>query len=64
MAGKGPLSEIAAKTKAAGHEGIFSRAAKRAGMSTSAFAEKHKHDSGKLGNRARLALTYAAHRPH
>jgi hypothetical protein len=37
--------------------GVFSAAAKRAGMSTSAYAQAHKNDSGTLGNRARLALT-------
>ena len=39
------------------HPGSFSAAAKRAGMSTRAFAQKHKHDPGTLGRRARLALT-------
>jgi hypothetical protein len=37
--------------------GVFKASAKKAGMSTHAFAEKHKHDSGVTGNRARLALT-------
>jgi len=64
MAGKGPLSDIAAKTKREGHEGIFARAAKRRGMSTHAYAEKEKHAKGKTGARARLALIYEAHRPH
>jgi hypothetical protein len=45
-----------------GTEGVFSGAAKRAGMSTSAFAEKHKHSSGKVGKRARLALAFASAR--
>jgi hypothetical protein len=39
------------------HPGVFKAAAERAGKSTHEFAEEHKHDSGKLGNRARLALT-------
>ncbi len=39
------------------HPGSFSSAAKRAGMSTPAFAQKHRHDSGVLGKRARLAKT-------
>jgi hypothetical protein len=39
------------------HPGALRRSATAAGMSTHAFAEKHKHDSGKTGNRARLALT-------
>lgn len=39
------------------HPGALKASAARAGMSTSAFARKHAHDSGKLGQRARLALT-------
>ena len=39
------------------HHGVFRAAAKRAGMSTTAYAEKHKGASGVLGHRARLALT-------
>lgn len=39
------------------HPGSFSRAAKHAGMSTAAFAQKHSGDSGVLGKRARLAQT-------
>lgn len=39
------------------HKGVFSAAAKRASMSTHEYAEKHKHDKGTLGRRARLALT-------
>lgn len=39
------------------HPGSFRNAAQRAGMSTRAFAEKHKHSSGTIGRRARLALT-------
>lgn len=45
-----------------GTKGVFKRAAERAGMSTSAFAEKHAHDSGKLGRRARLAKAFASAR--
>jgi hypothetical protein len=37
--------------------GSLRAAAKKSGKSTHAFAEAHKHDSGKTGNRARLALT-------
>jgi hypothetical protein len=37
--------------------GAETAAAKRAGMSVQAYAQKHKHDSGKAGKRARLALT-------
>lgn len=42
---------------AIGHPGSFGRSARQAGKSTSQFAQMHKHDSGKLGQRARLALT-------
>ena len=37
--------------------GQFREKARKAGMTTRAFAEKHKGDSGKLGKQARLALT-------
>lgn len=37
--------------------GAETAAAKRAGMSTHEYMEKHKHDSGKAGRRARLGLT-------
>lgn len=40
------------------HPGSFSRAAKRHGESTHAFAEKEKHASGTEGHRARLALAF------
>ena len=43
--------------KAIKKPGSFTAAAKKAGMSTHAFAEKKKHVSGKVGQRARLALT-------
>ena len=39
------------------HPGAEKRAAAKAGMSTHAYAEKHKGDSGTSGKRARLALT-------
>lgn len=42
------------------HPGAFKTQAERAGKSTHEFAEEHKHDSGKTGNRARLALTLGA----
>lgn len=41
-----------------GTKGVFSRAAARAGKSTHEFAEEHKHSSGKIGKRARLALAF------
>ncbi len=37
--------------------GQFREKARKAGMSTRAFAEKHKDSAGKLGKQARLALT-------
>ena len=39
------------------HKGALTASAHAAGMSPMAFAEAHKHDSGKTGNRARLAIT-------
>ena len=44
------------------HPGVFSAAAKRAGKTTHQFAEEHKHSSGKVGKRARLALAFASAR--
>lgn len=44
-------------------EGKFSAKARRAGMSTHAYAEKERHASGKLGKEARLALVYEKYRP-
>lgn len=38
------------------HPGSFSKAARGAGMSTHAYAEKEKGASGTTGRRARLAL--------
>ena len=37
--------------------GAEKKAAKRAGMSTEAYAENHDEDSGKAGKRARLTET-------
>jgi hypothetical protein len=39
------------------HPGSFTRSAKKAGMSVSAFAQKKKGAKGTLGKRARLAIT-------
>ena len=39
------------------HPGALIRSAERAHETSHEFAEEHKHDSGKTGNRARLALT-------
>lgn len=44
-----------AKATANSH-GQFRAKAEKAGMSTKAFAEKHKGDSGRTGKQARLAL--------
>ena len=40
--------------------GAMTAAAKREGVSNSKYEQEHKHDSGKLGARARLALTLAS----
>lgn len=45
-----------------GTKGVFKQAAARAGKSTHEFAEEHKHSSGKVGRRARLALAFASAR--
>lgn len=39
------------------HPGAEKRAAAKAGMSTHAYMEKHKGDSGTAGKRARLGLS-------
>ena len=44
--------------KSSGNKGVFREAAKRAGKSTHEFAEEHKHSSGKVGKRARLAIAF------
>ena len=54
------MGKVKAGMKARGTEGSFSRAAKRHGMSTHAYAEKEKHASGKTGKRARMALVFEA----
>lgn len=38
------------------HPGAMTEAAKREGVSNSKYEQEHKHDSGKAGKRARLAL--------
>ena len=43
-----------------GTKGVFKAAAERAGKSTHEFAEEHKHSSGKIGKRARLALAFSS----
>lgn len=39
------------------HPGAMTEAAKREGVSNSEYIAEHKHDSGKAGQRARLAAT-------
>ncbi len=39
------------------HPGAFSKKAKKAGMSTSAYAQKMKGKGNKTGRQARLAIT-------
>lgn len=46
------------------HPGAEREAAKRAGESTHEYMEKHKHDSGKAGKRARLGLTLSKMAKH
>lgn len=43
--------------KAIKHPGAMTQAAKREGVSNSEYIKEHKHDSGKAGQRARLAET-------
>ncbi len=42
--------------KAIKHPGAMTASAKREGVSNSKYEQEHKHDSGKAGKRARLAL--------
>jgi hypothetical protein len=62
MAAKRWMQGVKSEMKRKGTEGSFSRSAHHAGMSTSAFAQKHKHSSGLVGKRARLALAFASAR--
>jgi len=59
MAGNRWMQKVSSGIKHRGTEGVFSGAAHRAGQSTHAFAEAHKHSAGKIGKRARLALAFA-----
>ena len=54
------MQHVAKGIEHRGTKGVFKRAAARAGKSTHEFAEEHKHSSGKLGRRARLALAFAS----
>ena len=53
------MQKASEKIKSSGHAGVFRAAAHRAGKSTHEFAEEHKHSSGKVGKRARLALAFS-----
>jgi hypothetical protein len=46
------------------HKGMEQAAAKKTGQSTHAYMEKHKHDSGKSGARARLGLRLSTMSKH
>ena len=59
MAGKKTLSNVAKHI----HKGALRRKAQAAGESTMSFAREHAHSPGKTGKQARLALTFAKHRP-
>lgn len=50
--------------KAIKHPGAMTEAAKREGVSNSEYIKEHLHDSGKAGQRARLAntLTHMRHK--
>ena len=45
-------------SKAVKRPGALRKKAKRAHMSTAAFARKHAHDRGRTGRQARLAMTF------
>jgi hypothetical protein len=46
------------------HKGMEQAAAKKTGQSTHAYMEKHKHDAGAAGSRARLGLRLSAMAKH
>lgn len=56
------MQSVTKGIKKRGTKGVFRKAAHSAGMSTHEFAEKHKHSSGKVGRRARLALAFMSSR--
>jgi hypothetical protein len=59
MAARNWMQKESNREKSAGTKGVFSRAAARAGESTSEYAHEKEHAPGVTGQRARLALTYA-----
>lgn len=58
----GWMQDESNREKKAGTKGKFSAAASRAGKSTQEFAEEKKHASGKVGQRARMALAFMGSR--
>jgi len=58
MAGRWMQKE-AEREKKAGTKGSFTRIAKAHGRSVHAEAEHDKHKSGKIGQKARMALAFA-----
>ena len=58
MADKPKKSKWIKKAVPESHKGLFGEKAKRAGMSTAAYAEKEKDAPGKLGKEARLAQNF------
>lgn len=60
MDGKNSMAEKKKKKwikSAIKHPGAMTEAAKREGVSNSEYEKEHEHDSGKAGQRARLAET-------
>lgn len=67
--GGSPKSRLDRKSRASGgsnkwmqhldiKKGAMTEAAKREGVSNAKYEQEHKHDSGKAGKRARLALVF------
>lgn len=52
------------RSKVIKRPGAFKRKAKKAGMSTAAYARKERHAPGRTGKQARLALAFATMRKH
>lgn len=56
------MAQEASREKHAGTKGSFTRIAKSHGRSVHAEAEHDKHKSGKVGQKARMALAFASAR--
>lgn len=54
------MQKASEKMKEKGTEGSFTRIAKSHGRSTHEEAEHDKHKSGKIGQKARMALAFAS----